>query len=185
MSVEKLPFYVRRASHRDLSALAEISKSAFGESSNGGRFRKRQSVHAADGSLFWIALSKAGEPAGYVFATMSAATRKIFVWELAVHQRLRKAGAAQSLLATIEQEALSLGGTMIELHCSPDNTAGKRLYRKCGYWPTEIIDDYISDGGSISRLAYTKGLKPADSSNVIEFPGRRDSETSPFSPGVI
>lgn len=157
--ISQKPFYnVRHVEEKDIPCLHEVSESVYGKISAAGRFNMRQRYHAANGGLFLTAENGEHKPVGYLFATSCPSSDKVFVWELAVHNKFRKAGIGESLMYALQKEALDLGCKSIELHCDPDNVTAKRLYKRCGYYAVDMIRDYAFDSRQMMRVVYTKNL---------------------------
>ncbi|MGI6511427.1 MAG: ribosomal protein S18-alanine N-acetyltransferase [Catenisphaera adipataccumulans] len=89
-----------------------------------------------------------------------------FLWEayelsevarIAVDPALRKKGLGYALMQFLLADAREHGCEVMSLECRASNTAGLRLYAKCGFTRTHRSKGYYSDGED--AVVMTKQLK--------------------------
>jgi len=92
-----------------------------------------------DNYLFNV-LDDQAKPVGtlWLAATEQARQRVAYVYDLRIRPENRRQGHATRALAAAEAEARRLGLSGIGLHVFGHNGAGRELYEKLGYRPTNI-----------------------------------------------
>lgn len=119
------PYRIRQAAPADLSAVAEIERRVFSDPWPESGFR------ALLGPLGLVAVTPAGEVAGYVFARQALDEAEIL--NVAVRPERRRAGIGRSLVEAI-LAALSAGGARrVYLEVRESNLAAQAFYGRLGF----------------------------------------------------
>ncbi|MEO0768422.1 MAG: GNAT family N-acetyltransferase [Cyanobacteria bacterium J06649_4] len=85
--------------------------------------------------------------------------KRAYLSNLAISHHHRRQGAAEQLLDTCENIALSWGFHRVYLHVMANNTAAQALYTKAGYGPCEVSNPILSGLGlRPKRLLLSKNI---------------------------
>lgn len=113
---------------------------------------------AASGYEFVFAEQR-GQVVGYACFGKNTLTVSSFdLYWIAVEPQLHGQGVGRLLLAEVEKQIVSAGGTRIYIETShrPDYVATRGFYERCGYTLATVLDDYYAPGDS--KAVYVKTL---------------------------
>jgi D-alanine-D-alanine ligase-like ATP-grasp enzyme/ribosomal protein S18 acetylase RimI-like enzyme len=100
-----------------------------------------------------------GQVVGYACFGKNTLTVSSFdLYWIAVEPRLHGQGVGRLLLAEVERQIATAGGTRIYIETShrPDYVATRGFYERCGYTLATVLDDYYAPGDS--KAVYLKAL---------------------------
>lgn len=90
-----------------------------------------------------------GEIVGFAIALIhQRKNRKVgHIFTVDVATRARKGGVGLALMTRLEQKLAERGAKSCYLEVRTDNTAGRNLYQKLGYFETRFVKDFYYPGG--------------------------------------
>jgi ribosomal protein S18 acetylase RimI-like enzyme len=140
---------IRRADPADLDTLLALEAASF----PGDRMSRRAFRHAlrSPATEVWVVEEDGGVLACAVlhFRRGDGSAR---LYSIAVDGKARGRGVAGSLLACLEERALSRGFPELRLEVRSDNAAALRLYERAGYERVAVIPAYYADGEAAVKL---------------------------------
>lgn len=97
-----------------------------------------QGVHT-EGNFVCKLLNENDEAVGVLwYAQLKDRPKTGFIFDFEIHEPYRRRGYASQALAALEPQARSTGIKRLELHVFGYNTAARELYKKAGYFETNI-----------------------------------------------
>jgi ribosomal-protein-alanine N-acetyltransferase len=73
----------------------------------------------------------------------------------AVHRDHRNMGLGSMLLNQLKHMAMMNGISLISLEVRPSNTRAVDLYKRHGFIPVRVLENYYNDGGDALRMDLT------------------------------
>ncbi len=95
------------------------------------------------GDTFFVA-EYGGEIAGYIISRKIGFKGHIIA--IAVAKKFRKLGIGRALMEAAERALALKGVTEIYLEVRASNLSAMEFYKKLGYFPANMVDNYYSDG---------------------------------------
>ncbi len=157
----------RPAGESDLPTLLALESNSFRSDRISRRSFRRWLRHR---DCVFLVFDSGEAVTGYALVTLRRGTRLARLYSLAVATEARGRGVAQALLEAVEQGARETGALYMRLEVATDNEPAIRLYRKLGYTPFGLYEDYYEDHGSALRME--KCIRP--------FAPTGDSRTLPW-----
>ena len=82
-----------------------------------------------------------GEDVGVVWLAVqdSGVGRSVWIYDIEIHEPLRRKGHGTRALRAVERRASELGAEKLELHVFGHNSGARALYETSGFIPTSIV----------------------------------------------
>lgn len=140
---------IRRASPRDLDAIAGIEDRSFTQD----RFARRNlgRLLKSKAALFLLA-EVDGRPAAYLMLLFRRGAKVARLYSLAVDPERRGLGLALSLIDAAGRESAERGAGRLRLELRPSNAPAMRLYQRAGFTFFERKAGYYADGEDAIRM---------------------------------
>ena len=130
---------IRTALKNDLPRMAEIEKECIPDPWSLASF---EAEFAAEGSIFLVAESSDAEGEMCGFITASRVLDEVSIFNVAVSERFRRRGMAQSLMEKLAE--ISESAAFITLEVRESNSAAISLYKKLGYKEVGMRKNFYS-----------------------------------------
>ncbi len=69
----------------------------------------------------------------------SGVGRTVWIYDIVIHEHLRRKGHGTRALLAVEKKAAELGAEKLELHVFGHNPGAGALYERSGFTPTSIV----------------------------------------------
>ncbi len=91
--------------------------------------------------LYLLRDRSAGEEVGAVWLAVrdSGVGRTVWIYDIVIHEHLRRKGHGTRALLAVEKKAAELGAEKLELHVFGHNPGARALYERSGFTPTSIV----------------------------------------------
>ena len=98
--------------------------------------------------LYLLRDRSAGEEVGAVWIAVrdSGVGRAVWIYDIVVHEHLRRKGHGTRALLAVEKKAAELGAEKLELHVFGHNPGARALYERSGFTTTSIVMSKPLDG---------------------------------------
>ncbi len=91
--------------------------------------------------LYALRDTTTGEDVGVVWLAVqdSGVGRSVWIYDIEIHEPLRRKGHGTRALRAVERRASELGAEKLELHVFGHNPGARALYERSGFIPTSIV----------------------------------------------
>lgn len=131
---------IRPFTPKDLDRVYEIERESFRDPYHPAFLME---LHKMYGDTFFVA-EYFNTVAGYIIARKIGFKGHIIA--IAVAKKFRKLGIGRALMEAAERALAIKGVTEIYLEVRASNTLAMEFYKKLGYLPTDVVENYYSDG---------------------------------------
>ena len=91
--------------------------------------------------LYLLRDRSAGDEVGVVWLAVqdSGAGRSVWIYDIQIHEPLRRRGHGTEALRAVENRAAELGAQKVELHVFGHNSGARALYERSGFATTSVV----------------------------------------------
>jgi len=141
----------------DLAQITELERKVYGSGAYSYYFFRQ--LHDLFPRLVWVA-ERGGLLVGHVCGAVDCAGSTGWILNLAVQAHSRGRGVGGQLVSAVVEELRATGVHTIRTTLHPENEPGIRVFKRAGFVPVRIEEDYYGDG--VDRLILQLTIKESD-----------------------